>query len=370
MRGRNDIATKEFMKQDTGLFITLDGPIASGRTTLADRLAAALTLPEQGYEVVRVTATTTKEPLRYATRAWLDDVVADCIAQTEAVIQPAMERGAVVIADGWLTSAFLRAKAGTSIATHALIPLWARATHMVPPDVEYLLAHTDDPIGKTIARELHEWEQVVTSQIRGHHPAAPLCPRTERRIIGDKSIDALSEFVIARTLHILKVRASEADVGEEAWTVMIDEDRTTREMGHLGALMNGLLKGGRTNLHYIFDIVARWPLVAPDVQAHALAQIPAPADAVDAAFRAANGGDQDKPLCGGCVAAVVNNLFLEMLRRGDPTLGQAGGWALTMKRNMEKIVHGAASEAYRDGGDRTGDKVYRDKPKPRKRKKT
>ena len=71
---------------------------------------------------MRVTASTTTEPLRYATRAWLEDVVADCIAQTADVILPAMERGAVVIADGWLVSAFLRAKLGRALKKRHLAP--------------------------------------------------------------------------------------------------------------------------------------------------------------------------------------------------------------------------------------------------------
>ena len=152
--------------------------------------------------------------------------------------------------------------------------------------------------------------------------------------------------------------AAEPNVEAQALDLIVT---ATKDGKAANTLMASLLKLSRASVK---------ATAVPASAQEARRAVTAAADAIDAAFRAANGGDQDKPLCGGCVAAVVNNLFLEMLRRGDPTLGQAGGWALTMKRNMEKIVHGAASEAYRDGGDRTGDKVYRDKPKPRKRKKT
>lgn len=268
------------MQTDHGLFLCFDGPPQSGRTTLADRLAAALAAPEHAYEVVRVAAPVVDGPLRHATRDWLAEYIAACVAITEETVQPAMARGCVVIADGWITSAMLRARAGTSIATTALVGMWAKGTHTLPPDVEYLLSHTDSPIGKAVARELYDWESVVCSQVRGHHPPAPLTPRTERRIYVDPNLDTLASAIIARTLHILRLRASEAPEGEEAWSAMVAEDRVTRECGHVAALVKEMVRT-RGKSAAIHDLVARYPLLTPEAQAHFLAALPEASKALE-----------------------------------------------------------------------------------------
>lgn len=273
------------MLTDHGLFLTLDGPPGSGRTTTAAHLAAALAVPEYGREILIVTPPPITGRLSDANRVWLAGYVEACAALARETVAPALARGALVIADGWITSAFLRARAGTNVATHAIVRLWALGTREVCPDVEFLLTRSDDAIGKRVAEETAHWKNVVCSMVRAHHPPAPLMPRSERRLFG-LSMDATREAMVARLHAIDKARASEVPEGQEAWSVVVTEGRDARNDGHARALLGEwITKGGGTM--GLVDLAARWDVLTDATREALVAMIPenpAPLRAVQAAL--------------------------------------------------------------------------------------
>lgn len=258
------------MKSDNGLFLTIEGPPQSGRTTHADALAAALTA--DGYDVVRVSPPPIVGRVIDAHRAWLAEYIDGCVEIARTDVHPAMDRGAVVIADGWITSAMLRAHAGTAIATHALARLWAIGTREVCPDVEFLLSASASAQGKQVMPSVRDWHALVTSQVRGHHPAGPLLPRAERRIYTSSETDT-RDAIVARTHAILKARASEVPEGQEPWSTVVAEDQYTRHVGHAHSLIALWLKAKGAHLA-IVDIVNRWATFSPEVQDKIVSTLP------------------------------------------------------------------------------------------------
>jgi len=126
------------MNTDRGLLISFDGPPRSGRTYQADRLAATLTL--DGHDVVRVSMPDDPTPIAKTNLTWLQERMAAYASLAESSIRPAMERGAVVVLDGGVTSALIRARAvmGANVPLGLLYTFDVRAMREVPIDIEWI----------------------------------------------------------------------------------------------------------------------------------------------------------------------------------------------------------------------------------------
>lgn len=125
------------MDTDHGLFLSFDGVPHSGRTTFANQLAA--TLSADGHDVVRVSLPHGDTPLAKTSAAWLDDVLDRVYPEIVArEVVPALQRGAVVIADQWVTGALVRAQAAGGLSTGEALFREERALRLAPVDVEWV----------------------------------------------------------------------------------------------------------------------------------------------------------------------------------------------------------------------------------------
>lgn len=145
----------------SGLFITLEGPEGSGKSTHAALLADALT--QAGDEVVRVRepgGTATGEAIREilqhdrAGEALFPEtetlLFAACRAQlVHQVIRPALERGCVVISDRFADSTTAYQGYGRGFGADRIEAVNAFALHGVRPDLTLLL---DLPVEEGFAR--------------------------------------------------------------------------------------------------------------------------------------------------------------------------------------------------------------------------
>ena len=126
------------MKTDLGLFVSFDGVPRSGRTFQADALAASLKL--DGHDVVRVSMPDDPTPIAKTSLAWLSGRLATYLTMVETEVRPALEAGNIVILDGGITSALIRARAvmGTNAPTGYLYILDCMAMRPTPVDVEWM----------------------------------------------------------------------------------------------------------------------------------------------------------------------------------------------------------------------------------------
>jgi dTMP kinase len=153
-----------------GLFITLEGPDGSGKSTQAARLADALA--SRGARVTR-----TREPggtavgeriravvltYRDASHAAVTDALLFSAARAqlvEEVIRPALAGGAVVVCDRYADSTLAYQGYGGGVDIDALRELQRLATGGLQPDLTLLL---DLPVDAGLARRAHGPDAEVT----------------------------------------------------------------------------------------------------------------------------------------------------------------------------------------------------------------
>jgi dTMP kinase len=145
-----------------GMFITVEGLDGSGKTTVAERLADEL--ERRGHEVV-LTREPGGTPIGERIRTVLLGSSADAMrAETEAllfaaaraqhvaeVIQPALERGAVVICDRFVDSSLAYQWGGRGLDLDTLHDVQRLATAGLQPDLTVLL---DVPVEAALRRRL------------------------------------------------------------------------------------------------------------------------------------------------------------------------------------------------------------------------
>jgi dTMP kinase len=161
-----------------GVFITLEGPDGSGKSSLMPRLAAALR--SGGCEVV-----TTREPgstplgeqIRHLVldaeprvdRSGLADALLFAAARAqhvEEVIEPALARGAVVVCDRFADSSLAYQGAGSGVPMDDLRAVQRLATHGLVPDLTILL---DLPVEAGLRRKSAELTRFEVFQDVAYH---------------------------------------------------------------------------------------------------------------------------------------------------------------------------------------------------------
>jgi dTMP kinase len=197
-----------------GLFGVFDGGEGAGTSTQVERLSAVVA--ERGHEVV-----VTREPgateVGKRIRAMLLDPATQLSARAEAllyaadraqhvatVVQPALDRGAVVISDRYVDSSLAYQGAGRSLAVEEVARLSRWATGGLVPDVTLLL-DIDPAIGLAratgspdrIEQESLEFHKAVR---RGFLDLAAAAPARYLVVSATLTPDEVHEALVARVL--------------------------------------------------------------------------------------------------------------------------------------------------------------------------
>jgi len=219
------------MKSDNGLFLSFDGVPRSGRTTYAKHVADVLASPDNDYRVT-IVALPPAPAMRLSTAAWVAEMAEACDRIARETILPALERGDVVIADGWITSVLLRARVSVEMKTPAIIAAWTRATRSICPDAEYLFRDTFDAEASALTRAASDWEKLVAARGVAKFPAHPLHPRNDRRVFASSlTPDRTRRYLSMAVLGLLNARNATPDEGEMDFRDVLAEPPEDRERG-------------------------------------------------------------------------------------------------------------------------------------------
>ena len=161
-----------------GVFITLEGPDGSGKSSLLPRLAAALraggcdvvTTREPGStpfgEQVRRLVLDTDPPVDRTGRADALLFAASRAQHVAEVIRPALERGAVVLCDRYADSSLAYQGLGSGVPLDELRAVQRFATGGLVPDLTILL---DLPVAVGLARKADEITRFEAFQDTAYH---------------------------------------------------------------------------------------------------------------------------------------------------------------------------------------------------------
>jgi dTMP kinase len=161
-----------------GVFITLEGPDGSGKSSLLPRLADALRTG--GREIV-----TTREPGSTPLGERIRSLVLDTEPQIDRtgradallfaaaraqhvaeVIEPALDRGAIVVCDRYADSSLAYQGVGSGVPLDELRAVQRFATGGLNPDLTILL---DLPVGVGLGRKSDEITRFEAYQDRAYH---------------------------------------------------------------------------------------------------------------------------------------------------------------------------------------------------------
>jgi dTMP kinase len=204
----------------SGLFVVFEGGEGAGKSTQVQRLAALL--EAQGHEVV-VTREPGATPVGTKIRALLLDpatrlspraeallYAADRAQHVATVVQPALDRGAVVISDRYVDSSLAYQGAGRALDHEEVAELSRWATGGLRPDVTLLL-DVDPAVGLAratgspdrIEQESLEFHQAVRS---GFLALAAADPDRYLVVSATRSPDEVHAALVARVVPLLPAR--------------------------------------------------------------------------------------------------------------------------------------------------------------------
>lgn len=279
------------MLTDTGLFLSFDGVPRSGRTTQANALAALLT--EDGHDVVRVTLDHGSTLIAKTDRAWLSEVFSRYSTLVEETVVPALERGAIVIADSWVTGVLVRAQATMGIPTSECLIYEERAMRDAPIDIEWLFP---DPApdqrsysGFRAAAMLREDSRCSTANAA--FVASPSLGARRRALYLVTS--GYAAKLLPTFAH--QVNACRVERKGEAWAKVVGQTREDRDMDF--AVARAAQCEGKAR-PAIISLMANWHNLDEEVRLAAVAampvgmlledldRVPTPTTALEAAVRA------------------------------------------------------------------------------------
>ena len=161
-----------------GIFITIEGPDGSGKSSLMPRLAAELaaagcevvTTREPGStpfgELVRRLVLDTDPPVDRGGRADALLFAASRAQHVDEVIEPALERGAIVLCDRYADSSLAYQGAGSGVDMAQLREVQRFATGGLVPDLTILL---DLPVDLGLSRKAAEITRFEAFQDAAYH---------------------------------------------------------------------------------------------------------------------------------------------------------------------------------------------------------
>jgi dTMP kinase len=162
----------------SGVFITLEGPDGSGKSSLLPRLAAVIarggcdvvSTREPGStpfgELMRRMVLDTDPPVDRGGRADALLFAASRAQHVEEVIRPALERGAVVVCDRYADSSMAYQGAGSGVPMDELGAVQRFATGGLVPDLTILL---DLPVEVGLRRKANEITRFEAFQDAAYH---------------------------------------------------------------------------------------------------------------------------------------------------------------------------------------------------------
>ena len=252
------------MQTDQGLFVSFDGVPRSGRKAQADRLAAAV--KEEEYEVVRVHLDWGDPPNPKVTRRWLSDVFEQYEKMVTDVVRPAMERGAVVIADNWITSALIRVQMFSGMQTAEAFIYEERAMRMCPVDIEYLFGDVHDGAASSSSAAANTRSDSVCSTPNSPVVVAP-CLGARRRLlylVKGGGAESLAKVYAIQVINVLHERKG------DAWAAVIGQTQEQRDTFTVQTRM-AMWQSGTLPL---MSMLATWGRYSDDVKAAAFAAMP------------------------------------------------------------------------------------------------
>lgn len=260
------------MLTDHGLFVCFDGVPRSGRSTFAEGLAKALT--EDGHDVVRVSLPHGDVPLARTDAAWLDDVMERVYPEIVASeVVPALERGAVVIADSWVTGALVRAQAAGGLSTGEALFREERAMHLAPVDIEWVFL---DPMpGQRSFPRFHAAAKArEDSRCSTRNQPFPVVPSLGARrrtlyLVTNAHAPLMPEAFALQVNEVLTERKSDV---KGAWSTVTAQTRADRDMARALAYapMWPEVRPG------VLATLATWHLVSDEVRVAGVDAIPVP----------------------------------------------------------------------------------------------
>lgn len=259
------------MLTDHGLFLSFDGVPRSGRTTQADKLAATLTA--DGHDVVRVSLPHGDTPIAKTDRAWLDDVFGRYEEIVEREVVPALTRGAIVIADSWVTGALVRAQATGTLSTSECFFYEERALRLAPVDAEWLFP---DVAPEQRAQAGFREAVMCREDARGESRLAPFVPvpglgarRAAMRVVTAGWASGLAGTYAFQASSLITSRK------KAAWADVIAETREQRDL----AMVRAYLGAWTGTPPPFLAVAANWHDYSDATRIAALKAIPVIADA-------------------------------------------------------------------------------------------
>lgn len=165
-------------QQRPGVFITIEGPDGSGKSSLLPRLVAAIarggcdvvSTREPGStpfgELMRRMVLDTEPPVDRGGRADALLFAASRAQHVEELIRPALERGAVVVCDRYADSSMAYQGAGSGVPMDELAAVQRFATGGLVPDLTILL---DLPVEVGLGRKADEITRFEAFQDAAYH---------------------------------------------------------------------------------------------------------------------------------------------------------------------------------------------------------
>lgn len=258
------------MKTDKGLFLSFDGVPRSGRTHQADRLAESLHI--DGHDVVRVSLDHGDTPMAKTDRAWFAGVMGRYEEIVDRDVVPALERGAIVIADSWITGVLVRAQAAANIPTSELLFAEERAMRLVPVDAEWIFPDAA-PDERThfgfVEACLARGEAKCSTPFQSFPIDPGLGARRRAMYIVRKGYDEKMAPIYAHQANaIIKERK------DAKWHAIVEETQDQRDMARVKAY----LSQWDGNAVPFIAVAAHWHEFSVAVRLAAVAAIPGVAD--------------------------------------------------------------------------------------------
>ena len=211
-----------------GTFVAVEGGEGAGKSTQVEALAAWLR--GAGHEVV-VTREPGSTPAGARVRELLLDpasalapraeallYAADRAQHVDAVIVPALQRGAVVVTDRYVDSSLAYQGAGRDLAVEEVARLSQWATGGVRPDL-VLLLDVDPAVGLVRARRVGEPDRIEAESLAFHRRVrqgfldlAARAPDRYLVVAADQPPEQVAEQVRGRVAQLLPARAPGAQV--------------------------------------------------------------------------------------------------------------------------------------------------------------
>jgi hypothetical protein len=242
------------MKIDNGLFLTLDGVPRSGRTHQATALVASL--KADGHDAALVSLPTDGTPVAKTTLSWLYGRLDAYLSTVEREVRPRLEAGGIVVLDGGITSALIRARAvmGSNAPIGLLYLIDQLAMRAAEVDIEWIISSARDGERVTPGFErATSWKGAASSNPKGSRFAS-LAECGARRH-ATYYLSARSAATVGLRYHGAVTDLLAERLGEE-WVGAVEETQESRDIAKATHRMGNW---SDTDPMQLYGAIAAWP---------------------------------------------------------------------------------------------------------------